>query len=268
MKVGWLEDGIVTGRAYVGGAELTSDAFRHGAPKGVKIELVGSDQPDVPADVDVWIVQNCTTYRFSDWVGALATSPVVKYVHDVWPHGDLALRGWILQHAARLVFCSPLHASSFPAPFSAKAEVLFPPIDLHAFRNCKQIKQDRIGLGPRIEDKALYLGHNRKGLQRTRDLAERHGLGLDEYGHGAKLGPVPVSSVPWLMAQYKYFAYAPDQLEPFGRTIVEAHAAGCELLLEDDAAEKIGALRYLDHIPSARTCVEQFWKLVADAATI
>lgn len=261
LNVGWLEDGLGVGRNYVGGAELTADELRLGVPGGVKIHPVPADADGAPG-VDVWVVQNCTTYRFKDWVGVLATAPVVKYVHDVWPHGDTALRGWILQHAARLVFCSPAHYHEFPLPFQAAASVVLPPVDVAWFRAASAAAA-RIGV-VRYPNRALYVGHNRKGLAESQRLAERKGLTLDAYGVGTDNGPVPFADVPGLMARYRYFAYTPTTFEPFGRTIVEARAAGCEILT--DAPDRIGCLDIIDHVPKPSVSTEQFWRIVADEA--
>jgi hypothetical protein len=256
--VGWLEDGLEAGRNYVGGAELTSDEFRiAGLERGFDIELVPAQSDEVP-EVDVWIVQNCVEYE-ADWIEVLESAPVVKYVHDVWPHGDPGLRSYLLA-SAQLIFCSPAHVDRFPytLPKNVREPLVIPPaVDVGRFLAAGASVGER-------KQRGLYLAHNAKGLGNVQ-LAERElGIEVDVYGHP---GPVvDYRTVPALMAEYEWFIYQPSSFEPFGRTIVEAWAAGCKLWGDHSDT---GARWWIERLPEcldAEWAARAFWQTVEKTA--
>jgi glycosyltransferase involved in cell wall biosynthesis len=71
-------------------------------------------------------------------------------------------------------------------------------------------------------------------------------------------GIVPPEYVPEILARYERFVFLPATVEPFGRAVVEAWAAGCELILN----RNVGALHWLEHPAGLSTAAADFWRLV------
>lgn len=251
MRVGWLGDH----HDWQGGAELTMQAFKDAAPKGVDI----TDCPprEVKPGLDRYVIGNCTQYTMHDLV-PLSGKPVFKYVNDVWPHGDDAVRSALLE-TATLIFCSPLHRDRFPHKCEG-GEIIPPPIDLDRFR---EVADSDAREGTCWMGMAFY----GKGIQQTQEWAAKNGP-VDFYGMGPMApqsplmplkGHVPYEQVPEVLARYERFLFLPTQLEPFGRTVVEAWAAGCELVVN----KNLGCLHYIENEPEKlETSVEDFWALV------
>ena len=72
-------------------------------------------------------------------------------------------------------------------------------------------------------------------------------------------GPVPYAQLPELLWQFETFVFLPSTLEPFGRVVAEAHAAGCEVWTN----RNVGAMEWLG-TPGLRNAAEDFWKLVCN----
>jgi len=103
-----------------------------------------------------------------------------------------------------------------------------------------------------------------KGPGRVIEWGEANG-GLDVFGGGpfAPPGsePVEYDCMPELLARYKRFVFLPLVLEPFGRLVVEAAAAGCEIVTN----RLVGSCWWLETQPDKLdTAAEDFWKLVTD----
>lgn len=72
-------------------------------------------------------------------------------------------------------------------------------------------------------------------------------------------GPVEQRRLPELLAEYETFLFLPTALEPFGRCVVEAHAAGCTIVTNS----LVGARYYLEDAPEKlESASEDFWALV------
>lgn len=72
-------------------------------------------------------------------------------------------------------------------------------------------------------------------------------------------GQVPHEQTPAVMVQYERFLFMPEWVEPYGKTVIEAWAAGCKL----EVSGRIGALWWLAHEPDAvKHGVERFWAIV------
>jgi glycosyltransferase involved in cell wall biosynthesis len=68
--------------------------------------------------------------------------------------------------------------------------------------------------------------------------------------------------MPALLAEYERFVFLPTVIEPFGRTVVEAWAAGCEIITNG----LVGARYWMEEDPGAlETAGEDFWRVVLDA---
>jgi glycosyltransferase involved in cell wall biosynthesis len=73
---------------------------------------------------------------------------------------------------------------------------------------------------------------------------------------------IPYESMPELLASYERFVFLPSVLEPFGRVVAEAWAAGCEIVTND----LVGAKWWITERPEAiESAAEDFWRVVLDA---
>lgn len=235
MRVGWLVDDP----GYIGGAELTADEFADAAPDDVHIEMVPPDKKWMRYDIDVYVVHNCVQYG-RPFLKLFEHAPVVKYVHDVWPHGDRDVRNWMLQHA-HLVLTSPLHRQAFPYPLTRTPLLVPPPMQLDAFRLAAERRS-----GMERNGRALVLAHHGKGAENAYAWGLEHGVPVDVRGEYTEAGPVPCRLVPDLMAEYTHFVHLPNSVEPFGRTVVEAWTAGCNVV-----ADNCGSLFWTQQHPDA-----------------
>jgi glycosyltransferase involved in cell wall biosynthesis len=61
------------------------------------------------------------------------------------------------------------------------------------------------------------------------------------------------------LAQFEYFVYLPTVIEPFGRSVIEAYAAGCEIV----TSQLVGARHYVENgLGPIETATDDFWRLV------
>ena len=261
MKVGWLADE----HNPPGGGELTAKAFARAAP--AYVEIAHGLLPWVaPADVDVWVVNNCVTYS-AEVIEHLQTAPVVRYLNDAWPHGDPELKAWLLEHA-RLIACSPAHADWWRERHDVECEVCPPAMNLQAFRDARQEKREG----------TVWLGaftNHAKGIELAVEWAHNTRTPIDFYGDGplapnpselVRVHPsVPHDEVPALLGRSERLVFLPTGFEPFGRVVAEAHAAGCEVVTN----ELVSARHYLLNDPGALDrAAETFWGLVSDTAAV
>jgi glycosyltransferase involved in cell wall biosynthesis len=261
MRVGWLADSFET----PGGAELTQAELRAAAPAGVEVVEVRPDRLDDVAGCDCVCVHNCVTYPAAATIGALEGKPVLRYWHDLARDGgpgDPALNHWAAEHATS-VFTSPLHRDRFPHRIEGESHLIPPAIDLARFR----LK------GTRKRSGACWLGsaaHAGKGLLQAFEWAEENepvefwGALPFEPPPSPRIvakGPVPPQYVPEILGRYERFVFLPTTVEPFGRAVVEAWAAGCELIVN----RNVGALHWLEHPEALRSAPGDFWRLVEGA---
>ena len=258
FRLGWLADPETD---VIGGAELTCRELLRRAPREVKIVPCPPD--DVRRGCDAYVVHNVTGYP-ADAVEALAQAPVVKYVHDVHQRGAPELRDFLLAHAAAVIFVSPLQLASFPYPTRAPAGLMPPAIELGPFRRAARKREGRRRRG------TIWIGQMtgaHKGLGNAVRWAQRNGT-VDFYGagqlrpRGSRVryhGQVQPEDVPDLMARFKRFLLLPRGVDSCGRTVLEASAAGCELVVN----ERVGAMWWLRHRPEeVETGAERFWEVV------
>jgi glycosyltransferase involved in cell wall biosynthesis len=259
MKIGWLADpGNADGT--LGGAELTQREFRQAKPKGVSTVTVKPDQLEKLRDVDVVCVFNSVHYP-EQTVSALAGKRVVRYFNDVAPHGDPRLTRWLIANAD-CVFTSPLHLERFPWINGHKpsTHLIPPPVQLDRFREAFKRHSQRAGavaLGPWMNPG--------KAPHRAAEWAAQQGVQIDFYGGGpfAPPGSQPLAyeQVPGTLARYEWFVHLPAVLEPFGRTVVEAWAAGCKPVVNG----LVGAAYWLERDRDRlETAANDFWEVVTD----
>jgi hypothetical protein len=249
MRVGWLADQA----DVVGGAELTQAEFRLAAPDDV--EVIDCQPGAVVEGLDVYAIHNCIDYSAGDLAVTVAgdRSPV-KYWNDVGPWLSSDVR--ILLGQARPVCCSGLQAEYMGL---LGARVIPPPVDLDRFEAAAQDSNgDRRG--------AVCVASWRnlgKGAALAAEWGIEHG-GVEFYGPGplAPVGalPVPYEQMPQLLAHYRTFVFLPTVIEPFGRLVIEAWAAGCEIVTND----LVGAKWWIeqDGIDAIRTAADDFWELL------
>jgi glycosyltransferase involved in cell wall biosynthesis len=254
VRVGWLSDDST----YIGGAELTQAEFAATAPKGVGVVEVAPDQLEVLRGCDVVCVFNSVTYP-ADTTRALTGKRVVRYWNDVAPHGNPDLTRWLVANADN-VFTSPLHLERFPwiNGTEPSTHLIPPPVDLGPFREAFKRQQERAGavaVGPWMNPgKSPHL---------AAEWAQNAGVPIDFYGAGpfAPLGSKPLNyeQVPEVLARYETFVHLPSVLEPFGRTVVEAWAAGCQVVVN----RLVGARWWIEENPDGlETAAQDFWTLV------
>jgi len=248
MRVGWLLDQGAT----VGGAELTQAEFRAAAPDDVEIV---DCQPGQIEDCDRYVVHNCVTYDLED-LQRLDGKPVVKYWHDVGPWLQDGVKDWLIENALSIC-CSPLQADYM----HLQALVIPPPVDLDRFMDAAS----RMNGGRKGAVCVASWRNAGKGQRKVMEWAEANG-GIDIYGGGYLAPPgsreIAYEGMPALMARYQTFVFLPTVIEPFGRTVAEAWAAGCEIVTNG----LVGARYWLEESPEAMdTAAEDFWGVVLDA---
>lgn len=247
-RVGWLADDA----SQLGGAELTQAEFRDATPGG--IEVVDCPPGGVDDDCDIYVVQNCVKYDLLD-LEVVKSRPAVKYWHDVGPWLAEGARELLDKHAAA-VCCSPIQADYMGLEH---AKLIPPPVALERFADAARgVNGDRAG--------AVSVGSWRnygKAPHRAMEWADGN---IDFYGEGpmAPQGCTPVryEDMPALLARYSTFVFLPAVIEPFGRLVAEAWAAGCEIVTNN----LVGALHWIENDPGAiETAAEDFWKVVLSA---
>lgn len=253
MKIGWLADRS----PIVGGAELTQQEFRDCAPEGV--EIVDCPPGEVEKGLDRYVIHNCHSYSVADVKHLHA--PLVKYVHDMWPAKDAKLRSYLLRRA-NLIFCSPLQLERFPHRIrSGKRNWTIPPaMDLTIFRKASETNGTREG--------CCCVGRMAygKGLQHLSEWPEPvdvySSVPFDSIGNARYKGLLDPDEVASTLAHYRTFVFLPTALEPFGRAVAEAWAAGCEMQINGN----IGALDWIGSDSTALvTAGADFWAVVLGA---
>jgi hypothetical protein len=252
MRIGWIADDVGKDEPQVlGGAELTEAEFRAAAPEGV--EIVNCPHNEVDATCDRYVVQNCVFYQVSDLL-PLEGKPVTKYWHDVGPWMQPGVRGWLETNATNIC-CSPLQAAYMG--FDDVAHIP-PPVDLRRFMAAAASMN-----GQRRGNVCVGSWRNHgKAPHKVAEWAMDHGP-VQFYGDGPWAPPgaksVAYERMPELLASYKRFVFLPNVLEPFGRAVAEAWAAGCELIVNGN----VGAAYWIQEDPAAiERASEDFWNVV------
>lgn len=261
MKIGWLADNP----PYKGGAELCAAELLANAPSYVEIVPMAANA--VHNNVDAFVIHNCTEYG-SFIIPILETKPVIKYVHDVWPHGDPILKKWLGMKSALMVLSSPLHRQSLNMDISCPTAYVPNAINLNRYYQAD-------ANGTHVLD-TCWVGrfHPDKGLENAAAWAKRNNRVIDWYGNGMPLpehfggnycGKLMPEQVADTMAKYRTFVFLPDEVEPFSRVVVEAWAAGCEVVTNGN----VGAVWWIETRPNdlARGA-EMFWACVRDSVAV
>ena len=181
-----------------------------------------------------------------------AGKPALRYWHDLARPGtpaDTPLLRWALEHATN-VFTSPLHRDRFPHP-----------VDGDASSSRRRSPLRASPRAPRASARAARAGSapastRGKGLLQACEWAEANEP-VDFWGHvdaardrracASRARSRPTTS-PTILRLYERFVFLPTHTEPFGRAVVEAWAAGCELIVN----RNVGALHWLEQPGGAR----------------
>jgi len=254
MKVAWLHDeGNADGTK--GGAEYTMDWFKELAPNGIQFD----------PDGHIAVIGNCVSFQ-PEIIDEIAHKRVIRYHHDLSYAEHPAIRRWIDGNAVN-IFTSPLHLERYEFADEPRHEPLvIPPfVDIGAFRPNRQMRRN--GKRQGIVTVASWQNPN-KGAQLVSETLFRQGLEADCYGpgyftpygdHVHKKGPVDPDKLPQILWQYEQFIFLPIAVEPFGRCVVEAWAAGCEVLTND----LVGSRYFIENDTKAlHTAAEDFWEVV------
>lgn len=252
MKVGFIYDqGNADGT--LGGAELTMSEFIGAAPEGVDF-----DWQDAP---DVIVVGNCVNFSPAETIERLKGKKVYRYHNDLARHEHPALREWLRFNATH-IYTSPMHRDLY----GGKQGPHIPPaLDLDRLKPNRQARRH----GKRKGACSIAAWQNPgKGQRQLAEWAEKSGTPVDVFGTGALAptggllsyqGPLDYANIPRILWSYETFVFLPTEPEPFGRCVVEAHFAECEVVTN----KKVGARHYIEKDPDAlTTAAEDFWKLV------
>ena len=257
MNVAFLyDDGNADGSK--GGAELTMEAFAACCPSEVAFtDLV---------EADVVVVGNCVQFDPAI-VSLLEGRKVWRYHHDLARHEDPALRHW-LDDQADHIFTGPMHRQRYGVQWDhgiKDCPIIPPVVDLGLFRPNRQARRhpDREGTC----SVASWQGPG-KGASLIEAWARENGpvncYGPGEFGpHGPNIiwrwGDCPPNVLAQELQRYERFVFLPLAVEPFGRCVVEAWAAGCELVINGN----VGASWWIENDPDAlETAGQDFWELV------
>lgn len=257
MRVAWLQDAGNLDGTGEGGAEFTARELLKAAPDGVEVVRVLANELDRIADTDVVCMHNCAQYP-GETVGWLRDKRVVRYWNDIAPNGDRTLTRWLVANAEN-IFISPLHYQRFPWRRGEVAHHLIPPpVDLAPFREAAERSNGRKG----AVSVAAWRGWG-KSPTRTIQWADRTDTDITFFGGGPLAPPgseeVPYDHLPDILARYETFVYLPSAIEPFCRTVAEAWAAGCKLVVN----KLVGATHWIEERPEAiETAADDYWRIV------
>ena len=238
MKVAWLADTV----EFAGGAELTQAEFRAAAPRGVEVVECPPGRAGRARRLRRRLPAQHDRRYPAETVDALAGKPALRYWHDL-ARPDSAAHATLVcgTRSSTRPTSSPRRctASASRTRFLRARDLIPPAIGLARYGASAGRKRAR---------GACWLGsgqHAGKGLLQACEWAEANEP-VDFWGHLAVpetarvrvKGPVPHDHVQTILRLYKRFVFLPTHPEPFGRAVVEAWAAGCELIVN----RNVGAL--------------------------
>lgn len=240
-----------------GGAELTMEGFAACCPAEVALTDL--------KEAEVVVFGNCVTIS-PVIIPDLIAKRVIRYHHDLARHEDEVLRKWLDDNAEH-VFTSPIHRERYGVAWDhgeREAHIVPPPIDYDRFRPNRETR--RHGKREGIVTVASWQNPGKGGLLLSETL-HRQGLTADCYGPGpyfprgdhiTHCGEIDQAALPSTLWRYEQFTFLPMEVEPFGRCVAEAWAAGCEILVNNN----VGAKWWIENDPAAlETAGEDFWRL-------
>lgn len=247
MRVAWVTHHLPGDRGnaallsggFSGGAEMLDFEMVQAAPDGVDVSWFGPDEWEDALEFDRVVVTGTDLLSQRALLTLAQCEPVVWVHHQQSP--SLA-RAKLFESAAPFVCMSDIHAGVEAAWSGVQAEVN------HGFT-------DLDGAVPGVkEDVALWAArdHPQKGRVGARMWAAANGVELRE------LVDVPRADVLAAMGTSRWFVLLPKALDACPRTLIEAEAAGCEIVTNGLAGRRRPG-------PLAQVMVEErerFWSWV------
>lgn len=247
MRVAWVthhlpgprsESGLLPGE-FVGGAEMCDFGMVSAAPEGVTVDWIGPNEWTRAFDYDRVVVTG------TDMLTAEACRELAEVRPVVWVHHEQSrsdARAYLFGMADPFVCMSDLHAERETAWSGAPAEVCHGWVDL-------------AGAEPAVkEDWALWAArdHPFKGRAEARLWAQQAGVELREITNR------PRAEVIEAMTRARWFVFLPHVLDACPRTLIEAEAAGCEIVTNERAGRRRpGNVREVNEAQK-----ELFWRWV------
>jgi hypothetical protein len=247
VKVGWVTHHLPGERdnpsllsgVFAGGAEMLDFDMVATAPDGVEVQWIGPDEWEQAFDCDRVVVTGTDLLSDKAMAGLAELRPVV-WVRHQQPRSDV--RAHLFRMADPFVCMSDLHGQVESGWSDACAEVCNGWIDL-------------TGITPGVKQgHALWAARNhpQKGRLAARMWAARNKVELRE------LSGVSRAEVLDAMTVARWFVFLPLQLDACPRTLIEAEAAGCDIVTNEFAGRRqTGPL--LDVMEQQR---ERFWRWV------
>jgi glycosyltransferase involved in cell wall biosynthesis len=205
------------------------------------------------------VIGNCVTIS-PGIIPGLIDRRVIRYHHDLAQHEAPILRSWLDENAEH-IFTSPLHRDRY----GREGALVPPPVDLARFRPNRQTRRNTERSGACTVGSWQNPG---KGAHLIAEWSVRNSEEVDCFGFGpyAPAGPgirnhgaVTQGELPQILHGFERFVFLPTSVEPFGRCVVEAWAAGCEIVVND----LVGARYWLEKKPEAlESATETFWRVV------
>ena len=249
MRVAWVTHHLPGDRGnpsllpgqFAGGAEMLDWDMVAAAPDGVEVDWIGPGEWERAFDYQRVVITG------TDMLSQQAMLELAEVKPLVWVHHEqnrTAARAYLLGMAEPFVCMSDLHAESEASWTGVNPEVCNGWIDLS-------------DITPAVKgDHALWAARNhpQKGRLAARMWAAANRVELRE------LTDVPRSTVLQAMSEARTFVFLPQRLDACPRTLIEAEAAGCEIVTNHHAGRRQpGPLNEV-----METQREQFWKWVTN----
>lgn len=227
MRVAWLThhlpggpggDGLLS-HGFAGGAEMVDFDMMQAAPDGVDVFAVPPDRWEDALDADRIVLTG------TDRLPEQALRTVAERRPLVWVHHQQDRtpgRAYLFAKADPFVCMSDLHADVEASWCGVRGEVCNGWIDVSGIR--AGVK-GQWGLWAARR-------HPQKGLLGARMWAARQGVPLRE------LSDVPRQQVLDEMGEARWFVFLPTRLDACPRTLIEAEAAGCEIVTNGNAGRR------------------------------
>jgi len=244
MRVAWVTHHLPGDRGnpallsgqFAGGAEMLDWDMVAAAPEGVEVTWLGPDEWEQAQDFDRTVVTGTDLLSQTAMLGLAKLKPVVWVHHEQY---HTMPRQVLFKAAEPFVCMSDLHAEVEAAWSGVQPEVCNGWIDLSDIKPATK------------RPWALWAARNhpQKGRLAANMWASANGVKL------LQLTDVPRSTVLQAMAEARWFVFLPQRLDACPRTLIEAEAAGCEIVTNHKAGRRQPGP--LDEVMAAQR--ERFW---------
>jgi len=224
---------------FAGGAEMLDWDMVAAAPDGVEVSWLSPDRWQEAAGFDRVVVTGTDLLSQQAMLELALLKPLVWIHHQQQP---THARKVLLEAAAPFVCMSDLHAEVEGAWVDGAVEVCNGWMDLS-------------DVTPGVKgEHALWAARNhpQKGRLAARMWASRNGMELRE------LSDVPRRTVLDAMQEARWFVFLPQRLDACPRTLIEAEAAGCEVVSNHHAGRRMPGP--LDQVMAEQR--DRFWSWV------